>query len=126
MSADWASARRRSALSALRWLRTVIPVRSGITAATTGIRVGSTMVTSTKKVQIAAASNDKVHPTSKARTAAGAESVRRRLSTIFQRPIAGMAPRFRSSLTTGPRPKIQGSNCQSPRAQRWCRRAAMS
>ena len=36
-------------------------------------------------------------PPASARTAAGADSVRRRLSSIFQRPIAGMAPRFRSS-----------------------------
>ncbi len=34
-----------------------------------------------------------VHPTSNARNAAGADSVRRRLSIIFQRPIKGIAVR---------------------------------
>ena len=48
------------------------------------------------------------------------------LSSIFHRPIAGMALRVRSALTIGPRPNIHGSNCQSPRAQRWWRRAATS
>ena len=39
-------------------------------------------------------------------------SVRRRLSSIFQRPISGMRGGRRRE------PKIQGSSCQSPRAQR--------
>ena len=42
--------------------------------------------------------------------------------TIFKRPIAGTAPRapsmLRPAVVIGPRPKIQGSNCQSPLAQR--------
>jgi len=50
--------------------------------------------------------------------AAGAESVRRRLSNIFQRPMAGIRPL--------PRSNIHGSNCQSPRAQRCWRAAATS
>ena len=55
-----------------------------------------------------------------------ADSDRRRLSSIFQRPIAGTLPRGRRSALCGPRPRIQGSSCQSPRAQRWWRRAATS
>ena len=51
-----------------------------------------------------------VHPASKARTAAGADSVRRRLSSIFQRPIAGIAQLRPVDLPTiGQRPKIHGS-----------------
>ena len=51
-------------------------------------------------------------------SAAGAESVRRKLSNIFQRPIA---------VISRPRdPNIQGRSCQSPRAQRCCRAAATS
>ena len=56
---------------------------------------------------------------------AGPESVRRRLSSIFQRPIAEDC---RAPITRGGsrRPKIHGSSCQSPRAQRCWRAAATS
>ena len=47
------------------------------------------------------------------------DDVRRRLSTIFQRPLAGIiADRFRASPRRTLHPRIQGNNCQSPRAQR--------
>ena len=56
-------------------------------------------------------------PRRRVRSAHGAESVRRRLSIIFQRPSSGhAAPR------AGPR--IQGRSCQSPRAQRCWRSVA--
>ena len=77
------------------------------------------MVASTNVVQTSAGSNGSVQPIAKARTQAGALSVRRRLSIIFQRPIRGS-----SSLTLGAwpplpaKPRIQGKSCQSPRAQR--------
>ena len=90
------------------------------------MRVGSRIVNRTKPVHTDAAANGNAHPASKASTQAGADSVRRRLSSIFQRPIAGMALRVRSVPATGPRPNIHGSNCQSPRAQRWWRSASTS
>ncbi len=64
------------------------------------------------------------HPANKANMHAGADSVRRRLSSIFHRPIAGIGPRSRSVPAVGPRPQTHGSNCQSPRAQRWQRSAS--
>jgi len=104
----------------------VIPARRGTMAPMTGMKVGSMIVDRTKTVQRTAASNGNVHPASKARTAAGADSVRRRLSIIFQRPIAGMAPPAILVAVVGARPKIHGTSCQSPLAQRWWRRAATS
>ena len=83
------------------------------------MRLGRMMVASTNVVQTSAGSSGSIQPTAKARTHAGALSVRRKLSIIFQRPIRGS-----SSLTPGARPplpakpKIQGRSCQSPRAQR--------
>ena len=54
-----------------------------------------------------------VHAAISVSTAAGADNVRRRLSSIFQRPITGIGAR-----------KIHGSSCQSPRAHRCWRAAA--
>ena len=53
----------------------------------------------------------------------GADSVRRRLSIIFQRAIPGIEPRERRPAASRALPRIQGSSCQSPRAQRCCRAA---
>ncbi len=92
--------------------------RRGTIAARTGSRVGTTIVDRMKQVQAAAECKDRVHPASKAMTLAGADNVRRRLSSIFQRPISGSALEPRLPRDASPRPKIQGSNCQSPRAQR--------
>ena len=64
-----------------------------------------------------AASNGSAHPASKARTAMGADSVRRRLSSIFQRPIAGMAPR-RPIRVVGLRPAPEDPGQQLPIAAR--------
>ena len=80
--------------------------------------VGSAIVRTTNSVQRSAERSGKVQPASNARTAAGAESVRRRLSSIFQRPTAGRTLDVEPPDRNGPRPKIQGSNCQSPRAHR--------
>ena len=124
MSAAWASAVRRSAPSASKWLRSVTPARRGTMAPATGMRGGSRIVSRTQPVHTDAAANGNTNPASKANMQAGADNVRRRLSSILQRPIAGMAPRVRSVPATGPRPKIHGSNCQSPRAQRWWRAAS--
>ena len=63
-------------------------------------------------------------PISMARSAAGAESERRRLSSSFHRPINGSGVFGEPSLALSRKPKIQGSNCQSPRTQRCWRAAA--
>ena len=118
MSAAWVSALRRSVPSAPRWLRGVIPARRGTTAPVIGISEGSNMVSRTQPIHTDAAANGNAKPANKASMPAGADSVRRRLSSIFQRPIAGMPWRVRSAPAVGPRPNIHGSNCQSPRAQR--------
>ena len=76
------------------------------------------MVTRMNVVQITGEANGSVHPAIKVRKAAGADSVRRRLSSIFQRPIKGIEVRIRSPLASFACPMIHGSNCQSPRAQR--------
>ena len=59
-----------------------------------------------------------------ARSAAGADRERRRLSISFQRPISGSGVFGVPSLALRRKPKIQGNNCQSPRTQRCWRAAA--
>ena len=63
-----------------------------------------------------AGSGESVQAARSVRTAEGAESVRRRLSSIFQRP--------RNGTPAARRPTIHGRSCQSPRAQRCWRSAA--
>jgi hypothetical protein len=82
------------------------------------------MAAITKPVQTSAP-DGAVHAATSASTEAGAETDRRRLSSIFQRPMAGTSARS-ARLRRGPEPRIHGSNCQSPRVQRWCRKAATS
>ncbi len=125
-SAVFASAIRRSVLSAPRWLRSVTPPRRGTMAERTGINGGSSIVARMKPIHTEATANGIVSPAIKASMQAGADNVRRRLSNIFQRPIAGMASRTRSAPPIGPWPTSHGSNCQSPRAQRWWRTASTS
>ena len=84
--------------------------------------VGRAMVSTTKTVQTSAAGSGSVQPASSATIAAGGDNVRRRLSNIFQRPIAGRLLRSARSPCPCTRPRIHGSSCQSPRAQR-CWRA---
>ena len=69
------------------------------------------------------ATEPNVHAATSVATASGADSVRRRLSTIFQRAMPGMEPRVRRPVASRARPRIHGRSCQSPRAQR-CSRAA--
>ncbi len=100
------------------------PRRQWRMAANTGNNTGNAIVVSTNAVQASAAFSGSNHPATSARTLAGADSVRRRLSSIFHSPISGS-----ESLpgpAASPRPRIHGSNCQSPRAQRWLRAAATS
>ena len=62
-----------------------------------------------KQIHTDAAADGNASPASNDSMQVGADKVRRRLSSIFQRPIAG---------TPAPRLSSHGSNCQSPRAQR--------
>ena len=78
---------------------------------------------STNRVHIQGETCGSIQPTTMVKNMAGAESVRRRLSIIFQRLIAGIEIWPRSLWELLPKPKIQGSSCQSPRAQRCCRSA---
>ena len=87
---------------------------------------GSQSSASTNRVHIQGEICGASHPASRVRNMHGAESVRRRLSIIFQRLIAGIEILRRSSFERPPRPKIQGRSCQSPRAQRCWRAAAAS
>ena len=59
-----------------------------------------------------------IHPTKSAETPAGADNVRRRLSNIFHSAMRGSLPLPRLSPAASLRPRIHGSNCQSPRAHR--------
>ena len=98
----------------------------GSRAAITGRIVGRATVSRTKPVQTSAAGSGRVHPASSATNAAGADKVRRRLSNIFQKPIAVTALEASCVRLPFTRPSIQGSSCQSPRAQRCWRAAATS
>jgi hypothetical protein len=60
------------------------------------------------------------------RKALGADGLRRRLSSIFPRLIGEITVRTRLLPESDAYPKIHGSNCQSPRAQRCWRAAASS
>ena len=60
-------------------------------------------------------------PDQEASSNAGADSERRRLSSIFQRPSSGYGRRAARAATN-----IQGSNCQSPRTQRCWRASSTS
>ena len=61
----------------------------------TGINGGRAIVNRTKAVQTAAFWIGRAHPATSAVTIDGAESERRTLSSIFQRPMAGTPPRGR-------------------------------
>ena len=74
----------------LKWLRFEIPRRCGIKPIKTGKSGGMAMVASTNDVQITGEANGSVQPPTKVKKAAGADSVRRRLSSIFQRLMAGI------------------------------------
>ena len=91
----------------------------GDVAAKTGAKLGNAIVARTNTVQMTAASNGRSQPAKRASRQVIGEDVRRRLSTIFQRPLAGIAAdRVRALPSRTSHPRIHGNNCQSPRAQR--------
>src|SRR2546426_12724605 len=88
-----------------------MPRLRGITTVRIGTSVGSAIVARTNAVHTTGDAAGSVHPTTNVRKVAGADSVRRRLSIIFHRPINGIG-------RWEPYPTIHGSRCQSPRAHR--------
>ena len=79
---------------------------------------GKASAASTKPVNMACGALGMDQPATNRKKAQGADSDRRKLSSIFHRPSSGIP------LPLGP--QIQGNNCQSPRTQRCCRDAATS
>ena len=77
----------------------------------------------TKAVQVAADTEGSVQAATSMASVSGADRVRRRLSTIFQRAMPGIEPWPRCPRASRSRPMIQGRSCQSPRAQRCWRDA---
>src|SRR2546427_10665340 len=94
-----------------------MPRLRGITTVRIGTSVGSAIVVRTNAVHTTGDAAGSVHPTTNVRKVAGADSVRRRLSIIFHRPINGIG-------RWEPYPTTHGSSCQSPRAHRCWRAAA--
>src|SRR5437667_2853316 len=87
----------------MSWLRGINPPRADK-------NVGSAIVARTKAVHTPGEPVVSAQPATSMRKAAGADSVRRRLSSIFQRPINGMA-------ACDLRGMIHGRSCQSPRSE---------
>ncbi len=112
------SASDKSDKTARKWLRLEIPPCRGIRPSKKGMSGGIEIINKMKRVNIQGDSGDISHPTTNVRNIAGAESVRRRLSIIFHRLIAGIVYWRRCSGGSPPFPKIQGRSCQSPRAHR--------
>ena len=91
-----------------------MPEVRGHTPMNAGSSGGRARIASTKAVQSAGDAPGQAQPHTRVRNAAGMDSVRRRLSIIFQRLTGERRSR-----------RIQGSSCQSPRAQRCCRATAV-
>src|SRR5580698_5273628 len=100
-------------------MRGLKPVRKGISE-------GIASVARMNRVHIQGEIPGTNQLTTSVRNMQGAERVRRKLSSIFQRLIAGIFIFLLSSLGKSPCPKIHGISCQSPRAQRLWRRAEAS
>ena len=101
-----------------------MPDRLGITSVSAGTREGSARAPNTNPVHTSGELWGSVQPATSVSQAAGADSVRRRLSIIFHMPMTGI--RVRRVAAAAVPLMIQGSSCQSPRAQRCCRAAATS
>ena len=87
-----ASATLTSRRSARRWLLSVTVERRGSTAANSGSSVGNPSASRMNAHHGKATPTGKVQPTSSAARLAGADSERRRLSSIFHSPMSGMRP----------------------------------
>ena len=114
----WAAAIATSSPIARRWLRLEIPSRRGRSPARTGSAAGTIDVARMKAVQRPVATDGSVQAAISVARVRGADRLRRRLSSIFQRAMPGMSFRRRVPVTSRAWPRIHGSICQSPRAQR--------
>ena len=99
--------------SALSWLRKVPPPCFRNKLSKRGTNAGAAITVTTKAVHTEAVPSEVPQPANNAIMLDGAVRLRRRLSSIFQRPVTGTEVRF-----FPPGPKIQGKSCQSPRAHR--------
>ena len=98
------------------------PFRAAVRRRSASTRGMSTQAT-TNAVHSPADADGIVHAATSVASVSGGDSVRRRLSTIFQRAMPWIELRLRRPVAVVARPRIQGRSCQSPRAQR-CWRAA--
>ena len=94
-----------------------IPFRRGYSPVKNGRRAGIATFARISPVHSQREADGSSQLTISVRKAAGANRVRRRLSRIFHRPIAGMTNGF-GFPGREPHPKRKGRSCQSPRAQR--------
>ena len=101
------TAKTTSRPTARTWLRLEMPRLRGMMPPSTGKMAGPAMVARMNALHTAGEVPGTTHATRSVRKAVGADMVRRRLSSIFQRPIIGRRVR-----------RMYGSSCQSPRAQR--------
>src|SRR5216683_7539921 len=87
---NWDAPSAKSLSTARRWLRLEIPLRRGFSPTRNGSRAGIAIVARMNRVHIQGDTGGSSQLTINVRKAAGAERVRRRLSSIFQRPIVGI------------------------------------
>ena len=95
-----------------------MPCRCGSIPGRTGSAAGTINDARTNAVHRPAGTEGIVQAATSVASVNGADIVRRRLSTIFQRAMPGMDLRLRRPMASRARPRIQGMSCQSPRAQR--------
>ena len=113
---------RRSAPSAPRWLRRVIPAGAARWRLRTGSKVGSRIVNSTKPIQTDGGAQRQCQSRQQGQHAG--RCGQRAPQIVEHLPAADRRDGARASdprRRVGPRPTVHGSNCQSPRAQRWWR-----
>src|SRR6202041_1855251 len=101
----------RSDSTSRKWLRFEMPLSREFNPTRKGINAGTAIVARTKRVHIHGDTWGINHPATISSNMHGAESVRRKLSIIFQRLIAGIETLRRSSFESPPRPKIHGNSC---------------
>ncbi len=118
-----ASARPRSPKKTEKCSRHVVFGATEKTPSSAGSTDGAASAISTNADQMRQAAGGSAQPAISASTVTGADSVRRRLSSIFQRPSSVAAaglPLLAGGWNSQPR------SCQSPRAQRCWREVATS
>src|ERR1700726_5069655 len=94
----------KSDITARKWLRLEMPPMRGFSPARNGISEGIAITVKMNLVHSHGETPGVSHPASRVRNMHGAERVRRRLSIIFQRLIAGM--RTLGCLSAAPPPVV--------------------